>query len=67
MAYLLNVYDLKKVNPSIVGIYIYLQPLLAAFIAFYLKADEFTLTKIAAAILIFLGVYFVSFYPKKRI
>lgn len=65
IAYLFNIFALSKVNPSVVGIYIYLQPLLAATIAIMFKADSFNLTKIIAAICVFLGVYFVSFYQPK--
>ena len=61
-AYLLNIYGLSKVNPSIVGVYIYLQPILAIFFA-WLLIDEMSLTKekVAAGLLIFSGVYLVSF------
>lgn len=67
IAYLFNIFALSKVNPSVVGIYIYLQPLLAAAIAIMYKADSFDLAKLIAAICIFLGVYFVSFYKPKNI
>lgn len=66
-AYLFNIFALSVVNPSVVGIYIYLQPLLAALIAVYFKADTFTFLKFVAAVCIFLGVYLVSFYPSKKI
>lgn len=59
-AYLLNNYALQKVSSSVVSIYIYLQPLLAAGIAIFLGKDELDLVKILSAILIFTGVYLVS-------
>lgn len=65
-AYFLNAYALKLVNPSMVSIYIYLQPLLASLIALSLGKDQLTLEKIIAAVLIFLGVYFVSVNPKRK-
>lgn len=65
-AYLFNIFALSKVNPSVVGIYIYLQPLLAAVFAVYFGADSFTGVKILAACCIFLGVYLVSFYKPKQ-
>jgi drug/metabolite transporter (DMT)-like permease len=65
-AYLFNIFALSKVNPSVVGIYIYIQPLLAAVIAVYFGADSFTSVKILAACCIFLGVYLVSFYKPKQ-
>ena len=66
MAYLLNAYALKLVNPSMVSIYIYLQPLLASIIALSIGKDQLTLEKIIAALLIFLGVYLVSVHPKRK-
>ncbi len=60
MAYLLNMVALRQANPSIVGIYIYLQPLLASLIAIYYGKDQLTPIKILAMIIIFLGVYLVS-------
>jgi len=59
-AYLLNNYALQKVSSSVVSIYIYLQPLLAAGIAIILGKDELDAVKIVSAILIFFGVYLVS-------
>ncbi len=59
-AYLLNIYGLKKLNPSVVSTYIYLQPLLAALVAIWAGKDTLDWIKIAAAVLIFSGVYLVS-------
>jgi drug/metabolite transporter (DMT)-like permease len=59
-AYLLNTLALKQAPPSVVGIYIYLQPALATIIALALNKDEYPLIKIIATVLIFMGVYFVS-------
>lgn len=59
-AYLLNIYALKKVNPSVVSIYLYLQPIIATIVAILWGADELTVVKIAATFLIFTSVYLVS-------
>ncbi len=59
-AYLLNIYGLKKLNPSVVSTYIYLQPLLAAVFAIWAGKDTLDWIKIVAALLIFSGVYMVS-------
>lgn len=59
-AYLLNVSALNKVDPSLVGIYIYSQPVIASVIALAFGKDQLNWGKILAAILIFLGVYLVS-------
>ncbi len=60
VAYLLNTWALRYANPSLVGAYIYLQPVLAIFIAVGFGRDVFTLQKGIYALLIFIGVYLVS-------
>ncbi len=60
LTYLLNGYALKVLSPSVVSIYIYLQPFLASSIALLLGKDELTVSKLVAAVLIFVGVYLVS-------
>ncbi len=65
-AYVLNTYALRALSPSVVSIYIYLQPFLASLIAIYIyKSDELDLRKLTAATLIIFGVYLVSFPLKK--
>jgi drug/metabolite transporter (DMT)-like permease len=59
-AYLLNAWALRSVSSSVVGIYIYLQPVLATFIAVALDKDSLTATKLIWAACIFLGVFLVS-------
>lgn len=66
LAYLFNVFALKELNPSVVSIYIYLQPLVATIVALLLKQDHLDWEKVIAAILIFAGVFFVSWRPAKR-
>lgn len=65
IAYLLNILAMKKVSPSVVGIYIYLQPLLAAFFAILLGQDRIRLIHLISSLLIFAGVYLVSRPIKK--
>ena len=65
LAYLFNAFALSVVNPSVVSIYIYLQPLLAAAIALVFGKDELTLVKGLSAALIFAGVYLVSWNVKR--
>ena len=60
IAYLLNTWALRYANPSLVGAYIYLQPVLAIVIAIFMGKDVFTLQKGLYALLIFAGVYLVS-------
>jgi drug/metabolite transporter (DMT)-like permease len=67
LTYIFNVYGLKSVNPTTVSIYIYLQPIIASLLAVFIKNDSFTWTKVLAMFLVFVGVYFVSVYNRKRI
>ncbi|WP_299988201.1 DMT family transporter [uncultured Pontibacter sp.] len=60
IAYLLNTWALRYANPSLVGAYIYLQPVMAILIAVAVGKDVFTLEKAFYALLIFAGVYLVS-------
>lgn len=60
LAYLLNAWGLKFVNSSVVGIYIYLQPVLATTIAILLKSDTFEINYLIYALLIMFGVFLVS-------
>jgi drug/metabolite transporter (DMT)-like permease len=65
-AYLLNTYSLKALSPTVVSAYIYLQPLLTSLFAIYLfQNDRLTPGKIVSGVLIFLGVYLVSYSRKK--
>lgn len=63
LAYLLNAFALKIVNPSVVSVYIYLQPVVATVIALLWGKDALTWEKVAAGALIFVGVYLVSRRP----
>lgn len=58
--YLLNPLAISKLKASTVGIFIYLQPVIAGLFALTTGADVIDTIKIAAMLLIFLGVYFVS-------
>jgi len=60
IAYMLNVYALKKLSSSSVSAYIYLQPLFAAFFAILAGQDKLTLLHVISAVLIFVGVYMVN-------
>jgi len=65
LAYLLTIYALKHVEASVASYYIYLQPFIVATIALWLGQQNFTLSKLFAAVLIFLGVYLVSRKERK--
>lgn len=67
IAYMFNAFALKSLNPSVVSVYIYLQPLLASLIAIALNSDSLSLVKILSAIFIFSAVFLVSIPSKKVI
>lgn len=60
VAYLLNAWTLRYVNSSVVGIYIYLQPVFATLVATLWGQDQLTPQKLLYSLLIFAGVYLVS-------
>lgn len=60
LVYLLNTYAVKKAGPTLAGIYIYLQPVLAAIIALLLGRDEMSLEKSICMALVLLGVWFAK-------
>jgi len=59
-AYLFNLYGIKHLGASVSGSYIYSQPLFATIIAMIFLGETIDLTKIIAAVCIFMGVYFVN-------
>jgi drug/metabolite transporter (DMT)-like permease len=58
--YLLYAYGLQNLPSTVVGTYIYTQPVIAAIIAIAAGKDELTAIKIGASLLIFVGVYLAS-------
>ncbi|MBK8502737.1 MAG: DMT family transporter [Saprospiraceae bacterium] len=60
VTYLMNTFALKYLRASVVGAYVYLQPVVATTAALIMAKDHLSLIKIGGAILIFLGVYLVS-------
>jgi drug/metabolite transporter (DMT)-like permease len=63
--YLLNPLALRTLKASTVGIFIYLQPVIAGLFAISMGADFIDAVKIGAMLVIFLGVYLVTVKPKK--
>ena len=59
-AYLLNIVALKKLKPTTLSAFIYLQPLIASVYALFTNKDSLNAIKVIAAILIFFGVYLVT-------
>ncbi len=56
LAYLLNAWALNRVPPYVVGVYVYMQPLIAAVSAILLGRDALTPLKAVLGIMIILGV-----------
>jgi drug/metabolite transporter (DMT)-like permease len=64
LTYLFNIYALKQLSPSVIGVFMYMQPLIATIFAIIMGADTITTLRVAAATLIFLGVFLTT--RKKR-
>jgi drug/metabolite transporter (DMT)-like permease len=67
LVYLLINYALKRLNPTTVSYYTYMQPVIAAITSVSLGMERITLPKVLAAVLIFGGVALVSQRGKKVI
>jgi drug/metabolite transporter (DMT)-like permease len=66
LAYYLNNLAMRWVNPSVVSVYIYLQPLIATGIALWVGKYALTLNQVLATVLIFAGVYCVAHIKTER-
>jgi drug/metabolite transporter (DMT)-like permease len=60
LTYLLNIFALKQLNASTIGVFMYLQPLLGILYAIWVGSDSLNILKVVAAALVFLGVYLVT-------
>ncbi len=60
LTYLLNLLSMKELKPTIVAVFIYLQPFFATLFAIGLGKDQLSLIKIISAGMIFLGIYLVT-------
>lgn len=64
LTYLLNLISMRELKPTTVAVFIYFQPLFATVFAISLQKDTLNIVKILAAVLIFVGVYLVTFKRK---
>lgn len=62
--YMLNIIAIRTLKPSVVAVFVYLQPLLATLIAVGLDKDIITWQKSIAGFLIFLGVFLTGIKKK---
>lgn len=67
LAYLLNIFALRSLSPTVASSYIYLQPLMAGLFAWTFASmmrqdysSDITWSKVGCAAMIFVGVYLVS-------
>lgn len=65
--YLLNPLALTKLKASTVGIFIYLQPVIAGIFAIIMEVDSVNYVKVLAMLLIFTGVFLVSFKKNQQL
>ena len=60
VSYFLIPFGQKRIRPTLVSMYSYIQPIIATVISIILRMDIVTWQKILAALLVFAGVFVVS-------
>ena len=70
-AYLIIPFSQRVLKPTLISMYAYLQPVIAALLATFMGLAIFGFTRIIGTVMIFVGVYMVSssgyFFKKKKI
>lgn len=61
LTFLLNMFAITRVSPNVATSYIFLQPFLCATLSYFIEGEVMSWISITASLLIFIGVYFVSF------
>ena len=64
LTYLLNLFAIRKLLPTTLSIFIYLQPVIASSYALVMGSDSINLIKLLSTLLIFTGVFLVTHKPK---
>ena len=67
LGYLLITFGLRRLSPTIVSTYTYTQPIIAAYLATLMGQDHIDLVMVISALLIFTGVFVVSFQKKNSL
>jgi len=67
LAYYWNTWALARVEPSVVAVYIYLQPLIGTFLAIFVLGEDWKPRIFPAMVLIFTGVFLVTRKRKREI
>ncbi len=60
LVYFMNAYAVKIAGPTLTGIYIYLQPLLATIIAFILQTDSVSLMKVVWILVVLIATFYAT-------
>ena len=66
LGYLFIIFGLRRLSPTIVSTYTYTQPIIAAYLATLMGQDHIDIVMITSALLIFAGVFVVSFQKKNK-
>ena len=66
LGYLFLTFGLRRLSPTIVSTYTYTQPIIAAYLATLMGQDHIDLIMISSALLIFAGVFVVSFQKRNN-
>jgi len=66
LSYMFNLFAIRKLKPTTLSIFIYLQPVIASTYALIVGSDSLNSLKILATILIFIGVYLVTRKSEKE-
>lgn len=67
LTYMLNLFAIRKLLPTTLSIFIYLQPVIATIYALFRGSDQLNLVKILSTLLIFTGVFLVTSRPKAEL
>lgn len=67
MTYMFNLFAIKELKPTTLSIFIYLQPVIASIYALFVGSDSLNVIKVAATVLIFIGVFLVTRKPKETL
>ncbi len=64
LAYYFSAFSISRVEPSVVAVYVYLQPLIGFVSAVIFLDEHFTFRLLVASILVFAGVFLVTRKPR---
>lgn len=64
--YLFNIFAMTELKASTIGAFIYVQPLIGILFALISGKDTLTVTKVAAASIVMVGVYLASKAPRSK-